>query len=221
MKIAATGTRNRLKELRSKVSSNLEIIEVKNKNFQGFDVVFDLNFDDGATSIEPYASLENTVVIVGAVKRQLEAAVGEYQGAIKCDVYGLNTIPTFLDRDKLEMTSLQNQNKPRIEKIMNDLGLSVTWVQSRLGMVTPRVVCMIINEAFYTLQEGTATKEDIDTGMKLGTAYPFGPFEWAERIGIVNVYEILRALYQDTGEGRYKVCPALKTVYLKEKENTF
>jgi 3-hydroxybutyryl-CoA dehydrogenase len=221
MKIAATGTRNRLKELRSKVSSNLEIVEVKNKNFQGFDVVFDLNFDDGATSIEPYASLENTVVIVGAVKRQLEAAVGEYQGAIKCEVYGLNTIPTFLDRDKLEMTSLQNQNKPRIEKIMNDLGLSVTWVQSRLGMVTPRVVCMIINEAFYTLQEGTATKEDIDTGMKLGTAYPFGPFEWAERIGIVNVYEILRALYQDTGEGRYKVCPALKTVYLKEKENTF
>ncbi len=48
---------------------------------------------------------------------------------------------------------------------------------------------MIINEAFYTVMEGTATREDIDTGMKLGTNYPMGPFEWAVSWGITNIYE--------------------------------
>jgi 3-hydroxybutyryl-CoA dehydrogenase len=85
-------------------------------------------------------------------------------------------------------------------------------------MVTPRILFMIINEACYTLQEGTASKEDIDTSMKLGTNYPFGPFEWANKIGIKHVYETLEAIYLDTHDERYKVCPLLKTMYLKGEE---
>lgn len=81
-------------------------------------------------------------------------------------------------------------------------------------MVTPRILMMIINEAYYTVQEGTAGKLDIDTAMKLGTAYPHGPFEWLQQIGIRDVYEVLDALYQDTREERYKICPLLKTEYL-------
>ena len=74
---------------------------------------------------------------------------------------------------------------------------------------------MIINEAFYTLQEGTASPEDIDKGMKLGTNYPYGPFEWCERIGLAHVYELLEAMYEDTKEERYKICPLLKQQYLR------
>jgi 3-hydroxybutyryl-CoA dehydrogenase len=68
------------------------------------------------------------------------------------------------------------------------------------------------------LQEGTASKEDIDTSMKLGTNYPFGPFEWANKIGIKHVYETIEAIYLDTHDERYKVCPMLKTMYLKGEE---
>jgi 3-hydroxybutyryl-CoA dehydrogenase len=82
-------------------------------------------------------------------------------------------------------------------------------------MVTPRVIFMIINEACYTLQEGTADMKDIDTSMKLGTNYPFGPFEWADNIGIKHVYETIETMYSDTHDERYKVCPLLKTKYLK------
>jgi 3-hydroxybutyryl-CoA dehydrogenase len=46
--------------------------------------------------------------------------------------------------------------------------------------------------------------------MKLGTNYPFGPFEWGERIGIKNVYELLTAVYEHTNEERYQVCDLLK-----------
>jgi 3-hydroxybutyryl-CoA dehydrogenase len=73
---------------------------------------------------------------------------------------------------------------------------------------------MIINEAYFTLEEGTANREDIDKGMKLGTAYPFGPFEWSQLVGIDVVYETLLAIKTDTGDERYKICNLLKTDYL-------
>jgi 3-hydroxybutyryl-CoA dehydrogenase len=77
-------------------------------------------------------------------------------------------------------------------------------------MVTPRIIAMIINEAYFTLQERTATRSDIDVSMKLGTNYPFGPFEWATKIGLKNVYNLLNALYNDTKDERYKISPLLK-----------
>ena len=69
---------------------------------------------------------------------------------------------------------------------------------------------MIINEAFYAAGESIATKEDIDTAMKLGTNYPKGPFEWASEIGIIELYNLLNAIYMETGEVRYKPSPLLK-----------
>jgi 3-hydroxybutyryl-CoA dehydrogenase len=61
-------------------------------------------------------------------------------------------------------------------------------------MVTPRVISAIINEAYFTLQADVSTKEEIDTAMKLGTNYPFGPFEWSRAIGLKKIYELLLAL---------------------------
>jgi 3-hydroxybutyryl-CoA dehydrogenase len=63
-----------------------------------------------------------------------------------------------------------------------------------VGFVTPRVISMIINEACLALQEGVSTKEEIDTAMKLGTNYPFGPFEWMDRIGQDKIYALLLKL---------------------------
>jgi 3-hydroxybutyryl-CoA dehydrogenase len=56
------------------------------------------------------------------------------------------------------------------------------------------VVSMIINEAFIALGENVSTREEIDTAMKLGTNYPYGPFEWAELIGVENIISLLNKL---------------------------
>ena len=72
---------------------------------------------------------------------------------------------------------------------------------------------MIINEAYLTAEEGTATPEDIDTSMRLGTNYPYGPFEWSERIGIRHVYEVLKSVQEATGDERYTVAASLQTAY--------
>ena len=130
-------------------------------------------------------------------------------------VIGLNTLPTFMESPIKEVSIFSESMKKSALAIFKALNWEVEVVKDRVGMVTPRVVCMIINEAYYTLQEGTATKEAIDTSMKLGTAYPMGPFEWAEKIGIENVYDVLNAVLEDTGDSRYKICPLLKTEYSK------
>jgi 3-hydroxybutyryl-CoA dehydrogenase len=119
-------------------------------------------------------------------------------------------MPGFFNRPLLEMAVQKNNQQSFIAEILNEYGADVVFVNDRVGMVTPRVICMIINEAYYTLQEGTASKEDIDKGMKLGTNYPYGPFEWAEKIGLSEVYQLLHALWEDTHEERYKICPLLK-----------
>jgi 3-hydroxybutyryl-CoA dehydrogenase len=76
---------------------------------------------------------------------------------------------------------------------------------------------MIINEAYYTVQERTALPEDIDQAMKLGTNYPKGPFEWCREIGINNVYHLLDSMYLDTREERYKICSLLKQEWINSQ----
>jgi 3-hydroxybutyryl-CoA dehydrogenase len=96
------------------------------------------------------------------------------------------------------------------EKILIDLGMNYSKVPDRVGLIFPRIISMIINEAVQVYSEKIASKEDIDTAMKLGTNYPLGPLEWADKIGIELVYNILTALQRDFGEDRYRPHPALK-----------
>ena len=69
---------------------------------------------------------------------------------------------------------------------------------------------MLINEASFALMENVAHPQDIDTAMKLGTNYPFGPIEWADKIGIPEVISVLEALYGDLKEERYRIAPLLR-----------
>jgi 3-hydroxybutyryl-CoA dehydrogenase len=77
-------------------------------------------------------------------------------------------------------------------KILEDLfQKKLIAVPDEIGLVSGQIVCGIINEAFLTYEEGISKKEDIDIAMKLGTNYPYGPFEWCEIIGINEVKAVL------------------------------
>lgn len=181
------------------------------EDFEGVDVVFDFNVADQPEDLEAYLNENGLNVFINSPKISL-AELAFYQSEVACNLYGFNGLPTFIERDILEVSSLNKDNE--LKQLCETLGSDFEIVKDRVGMVTPRIICMIINEAFYTVQEGTASREDIDQGMKLGTNYPFGPFEWTQKIGLDNVYEILEAVYEDTKEERYKICPLLKREYL-------
>ncbi len=96
------------------------------------------------------------------------------------------------------------------ESFLSEAGINYSIVPDRVGLIFPRIVSMIINEAAQVYSEQIASKEDIDTAMKLGTNYPFGPLEWADILGVELVYNILAALQRDFGEDRYRPHPILK-----------
>jgi 3-hydroxybutyryl-CoA dehydrogenase len=181
---------------------------------EAYDLVFDFLIGDNPEQFEIYADT-TLPVFVNAPKISL-GELAYYQEGMTCTLFGFNGLPTFLNRPLLEVSCFDKADELRVKELCELMDTDFELVNDRVGMVTPRIICMIINEAFYTLQEGTATVEDIDQGMKLGTNYPFGPFEWCDRIGLSQVYELLEAVYEDTKEERYKICPLLKQQYLRQ-----
>ena len=129
--------------------------------------------------------------------------------------FGFCGLPTLLNRPLLEVSLWHESNHEKLTETCAALGTDYRVVADRVGLVTPRVICQIINEACFTVQEGTATMQDVDLGMKLGTSYPHGPFAWANAIGVERVYAVLEAMWHDTHDERYKVCPLLKRQALR------
>ena len=181
----------------------------------GNELVFDFILDEDPFQVEIYADKENSKIFVNTAKISLAELSNLANHQIKATLFGFNGLPTFLNRSVMEVSFLRPYDLPQVVELSKRLGTDFLQVDDRVGMVTPRIICMIINEAYYTVQEGTARREDIDIAMKLGTNYPYGPFEWCKRIGVKHVYELLEAVYEDTHDERYKICSLLKKEYLK------
>ena len=72
------------------------------------------------------------------------------------------------------------------------------------GFIVNRMLIPFLNEACFALQEGLGTKEDIDTGAKLGLNHPMGPFELADLIGLDTVLYIAEVLHREFGDDKYR-----------------
>lgn len=219
MNILVIGDQINLNECRQKFGDKHEYSWVKEhrdaEKFLNNDrLVFDFIVDEEPHQFEIYCD-HSTRVFLNTCKVSLGELVHLVGRQVNSKIFGFNGLPTFLNRDVLEVSLWTPDSGPELKRICSDLKTDFLVVDDRVGLVTPRVVCMIINEAYYTVQQGTATREDVDMAMKLGTNYPYGPFEWCHRIGIKHVYELIEALYDDTQDERYKICPLLKKEYLQ------
>ena len=88
------------------------------------------------------------------------------------------------------------------------MGKEVVVIKESPGFITSRINAMIGNEAFYMLQEGVASAEDIDKAIKLGLNHPMGPFELVDLVGLDTRLHILEYLHKSLGE-KYRPCPLL------------
>ena len=219
MKILVVGTERDFEEFENKFGIDHDLTLDTRYQFQStfasFDLVFDFFIGDDPELFSNYVGLEGVTLFINIPKISLTELSFFHNNDLEIKIFGFNGLPTFINREVLEVSLLDKAHESDLNALCGELKTQYQVVKDRVGMVTPRIICMIINEAFYTVQEGTTTEEDIDQGMKLGTNYPHGPFEWCNMIGIHNVYELLEALFEDTKEERYKICPALKSAYLK------
>jgi 3-hydroxybutyryl-CoA dehydrogenase len=160
------------------------------------DVFIDLSFEPEPEKIKFYAKLLPKPVLVNAVTETLDIIHPEF--------IRINGWPGFLKGHCLEAAASDEMQ----EKAGRLFGEQMVFVPDQPGLVSARIVAMIINEAFFTWEAGTASKEDIDIAMKLGTGYPYGPFEWAERIGVKKVSELLKRLNAE--DSLYDLAESLK-----------
>ncbi len=75
------------------------------------------------------------------------------------------------------------------------------------GFISASVIAMIINEAYFAKADGVSTEAEIDLAMKLGTNYPYGPFEWAQKIGLKNILNLLTSMSEQNN--KYAPSPLL------------
>jgi len=135
-------------------------------------------------------------------------------------VCGFGTLVPLAERKLIEIApALQTQEETihKTEAFLQSLGKETELVEDEVGLVFPRILTLIINEAAFTLMEKAATPEDIDIAMKKGTNYPYGPLEWADQIGLDEIYAISRGLSRDLAEERYRTAPLLRKLVLAKR----
>ncbi len=216
MKIGIWATGLREQSWKNKFESYPALSYVQDTHsHKNFDVFIDLNWDENSERIASYAENTNTLFILGSNLKTIESVLFEHGISYSNQQFlGINSFPHLIERETWEVCNPFNIDTTAFHQLLKTLDIqSCEFLKSRVGFFTPRVLCMIINEAYFTVQEGTANKQDIDTAMKLGTNYPNGPFEFTELFGIDLVYKQLKALYAETSDERYKICPLLQSEY--------
>lgn len=106
----------------------------------------------------------------------------------------VNTWPGFAEGKHWEMAAPNQEAETLANESLAALKKEPIPVPDRIGLVGARVLASIIQEGLLLQKEGAASSQDIDLAMRLGTNYPQGPFEWAERIGWDEVHTLLKRL---------------------------
>ena len=163
------------------------------------DAYFDLLFEYDRERIERLKFLSPKPVFVNAVIHTCRD--------ISPDFFRINAWPTMINRKIIEVVVPENAMQKKSKQIFDELGWDFQIVPDTIGMITPRIVSMIINEAWFSLSEKVSTRKEIDLAMKLGTNYPYGPFEWCDKIGAHRIRQLLNELRKT--ETRYTSAPGL------------
>jgi 3-hydroxybutyryl-CoA dehydrogenase len=168
-----------------------------NQPIQAADAYFDLCYDtDGPafTGIQKQPVFAN--IVAGTCRHLPENYIR------------LNAWPGFLTRPLWEIAAPDHSTfRQAAADVLAAFNQPFQWVPDQPGFVAARVIAAMINEAFFALGEEISTRDNIDTAMKLGTNYPYGPFEWLQKIGATAIVQLLQIMASE--DARYTPAPAL------------
>ncbi len=129
----------------------------------------------------------------------------------------MNPVPVMKLVEIIRGYSTSDETFNTIKVLSEKLGKVPVEVFDYPGFVANRILMPMINEAIFTLMEGVASKEDIDTVMKLGMSHPMGPLTLADFIGLDVCLAILEVLYNGFNDPKYRPCPLLKKMVAAKK----
>ena len=176
------------------VEAATENIDLKLKIFR--------QLDDAAPKDCKLASNTSSISItkIAAVTRRPELVIG---------MHFMNPVPVMKLVEIINGYATQAAVTESIVALSKTLGKIPCVVNDYPGFIANRILMPMINEAIYSLYEGVAGVEEIDTVMKLGMAHPMGPLQLADFIGLDVCLSILNVLHNGFGNPKYAPCPLL------------
>ncbi|MFC0666078.1 3-hydroxybutyryl-CoA dehydrogenase [Azotobacter chroococcum] len=139
---------------------------------------------------------------------QLASALGNPERFI--GLHFFNPVPIMTLVEVIRGLQTSESTHVRALEFAEHVGKTAISVRNSPGFVVNRILCPMINEAIFVLQEGLASAQDIDTGMQLGCNHPIGPLALADLIGLDTLLAILETFYRDFGDPKYRPASLLK-----------
>ncbi len=144
------------------------------------------------------------------------AAVTKRPGLV-IGMHFMNPVPVMKLVEIINGYATKKEVTETIVELSKQLGKIPCAVNDYPGFIANRILMPMINEAIYSLYEGVAGVEEIDTVMKLGMAHPMGPLQLADFIGLDVCLSILKVLQDGFGNPKYAPCPLLVNMVLAGK----
>lgn len=176
------------------VEAATENIEVKLNIFRDLDKICPVN------TILASNTSSISITRIGSVTKRPDKVIG---------MHFMNPVPVMKLVEVIRGYSTSNEVNELIFAISKKLNKIPVEVNDYPGFVANRILMPMINEAIYSLYEGVAGVEEIDTVMKLGMAHPMGPLQLADFIGLDVCLSILKVLHEGFGNPKYAPCPLL------------
>lgn len=141
-----------------------------------------------------------SITKIGSVTKRPDKVIG---------MHFMNPVPVMKLVEVIKGYATSDETTDKVMQITSKLEKIPVEVNDYPGFVANRILMPMINEAIYTLFEGVAGIEEIDTVMKLGMAHPMGPLQLADFIGLDVCLSILKVLHEGFGNPKYAPCPLL------------
>jgi 3-hydroxybutyryl-CoA dehydrogenase len=171
------------------IEAATENLELKLKIFSDLDVI-----------ARPEAILASNTSSISITR--IAAATRRPQNVI--GMHFMNPVPLMRLVEVIRGLATSDETMAKVVEVCRTMGKEPVEAKDSPGFISNRILCPMINEAIFALQEGIGTPEAIDTVMRLGMNHPMGPLALADLVGLDVVLSVMEVLQRDLGEDKYR-----------------